>query len=198
MTNTLTISFHGGKSGQNNLLSYGAVLDTSGVTLDELRGFTLGPGGDGHLYVAVANRDVSQVLRFLVLLFVNYLSDRCAVGSNHNLCFLFAPSGKSQTNNVDPLRLHFTPDALTAFAIRFRGSMLKIAPLFNRYGVSHCNRFSDSVARCEGNFRRGNAYLLCECAMLCRAIDTVASENDTAGLELPIRKRDVKAAGAAA
>jgi hypothetical protein len=30
------------------------------------------------------------------------------------------------------LRLHFTPDALTAFAIRFHGSMLKIAPLFNR------------------------------------------------------------------
>ena len=31
-----------------------------------------------------------------------------------------------------------------------------------------------------------NGYLLCECAMLCRAIGAVASGNDTAGFELPI------------
>ncbi len=33
----------------------------------------------------------------------------------------------------------------------------------------------------------GNRYLLCECAMLCRAMDAVRSENNTAGFELPIR-----------
>jgi len=31
-------------------------------------------------------------------------------------------------------------------------------------------------------------YLLCRCAMLCRVIGALASENDTAGFELPIRK----------
>lgn len=67
MSLTLTVSFHGGKQGVNNLLTVpgdDTLLDPSGVTLDELRGFTLGPAGDDHLYVAVANKNVSQILRF--------------------------------------------------------------------------------------------------------------------------------------
>jgi hypothetical protein len=67
MTITLTASFHGGKTGLNNLYSFqqgsssgSAILD---VTLDELRGFTLGP--HGNLYVAVAHRGSdSNVLSF--------------------------------------------------------------------------------------------------------------------------------------
>jgi hypothetical protein len=35
----------------------------------------------------------------------------------------------------------------------------------------------------------GNGYLLCKCAMLCGAIGALGSENDTAGFELPIRKK---------
>ena len=45
-------------------------------------------------------------------------------------------------NDADALRFHFTPDAFTTFAIRLRGSILKIGPDFTRYGASHCNRFS--------------------------------------------------------
>jgi hypothetical protein len=66
MSLALTISFHGGKH-HDNLESFPGgtpILDPSGVTLDELRGFTLGPSGDGHLYVVVANKDLSQILRF--------------------------------------------------------------------------------------------------------------------------------------
>jgi hypothetical protein len=33
---------------------------------------------------------------------------------------------------------------------------------------------------------RDTGYLLCRCAMLCRAIGALAGENDTAGFELPI------------
>jgi D-arabinose 1-dehydrogenase-like Zn-dependent alcohol dehydrogenase len=39
----------------------------------------------------------------------------------------------------------------------------------------------------------GNRHLLCQRAMPGCAIDALASENDTAGIELPIRKSDVKA-----
>jgi hypothetical protein len=70
MSITLTVSFHGGSSPNavNNLLSYPQagsgtpILNPAGVTLDELRGFTLGPNGD--LYVVVGNKDASNVLQF--------------------------------------------------------------------------------------------------------------------------------------
>jgi len=38
----------------------------------------------------------------------------------------------------------------------------------------------------EGDFPRGEQYLLCEYAMLCRAIGALASKNETAGFELSI------------
>ena len=45
----------------------------------------------------------------------------------------------------------------------------------------------------EAIFGAGEQYLLCEYAMLCRAIGALASENDAAGFELPIRKVNAKA-----
>jgi hypothetical protein len=70
MSTTLTVSFHGGSSPNavNNLLSYPQggsgtpILNPAGVTLDELRGFTLEPNGD--LYVVVGNKNNSNILQF--------------------------------------------------------------------------------------------------------------------------------------
>ena len=68
MSLAITISFHGGsgKNNLNNLHTYPGdtkILDTKGVTLDELRGFTLGPGG--NLYVVVGHKGSdSNVLSF--------------------------------------------------------------------------------------------------------------------------------------
>jgi hypothetical protein len=67
MAITLTISFHGGSGGVNNLQNCPPgtdILDTKGVQLDELRSFTLGPSGHKHLYVVNANKTLSQILRF--------------------------------------------------------------------------------------------------------------------------------------
>jgi hypothetical protein len=43
-----------------------------------------------------------------------------------------------------------------------------------------------TVKRFPRQFPAGNGYVLCECAMLCRAISAPRSESDTAGFELPI------------
>ena len=40
-------------------------------------------------------------------------------------------------------------------------------------------------------FPPGNRYLLCQRAMLCRAIGGLASENDLAGFELPLRTTSI-------
>jgi hypothetical protein len=50
-------------------------------------------------------------------------------------------------------------------------------------GEETCTRKAISKAISDA----GNGYLLCKCAMLCRAIGAPRSENDTAGFELPIR-----------
>jgi hypothetical protein len=46
-----------------------------------------------------------------------------------------------------------------------------------------------SVVRCVywRETYAGTGYLLCEDAMLCQTIGALASKNDTAGFELPIR-----------
>jgi hypothetical protein len=64
----LTVSFHGGSGGKNNLHVYpgGAdVLEKGHPERDELRGFVLGLHADSdHLYVVNAHKSLSQILRY--------------------------------------------------------------------------------------------------------------------------------------
>jgi len=107
MSLAMTISFHGGsgKNSLNNLHTYPGdikILDTTGVTLDELRGFTLGPGG--NLYVVVGHK-----------------------GSDSNILSFTPPaSGSNQYTNGKPF---VSPQSSLShpFALVFAGSSLFVS-----------------------------------------------------------------------
>ena len=64
----LTVSFHGGSGGKNNLHVYpggAGVLEKGHPKRDELRGFVSGMHADSdHLYVVNAHKSLSQILRY--------------------------------------------------------------------------------------------------------------------------------------
>ena len=107
---TLAVSFHGGRGKHcvNNLQRFPGnvpMLDGAHVELNELRGFTLGPPGDAGLYVAVANEEVSQILRFDAPAAPGepYANGRIFASSHmhHPFALQFGPDGNLYVSNQD-------------------------------------------------------------------------------------------------
>jgi hypothetical protein len=119
MSLTLTVSFHGGSSGHKNLHTYpgGAKLLPEGsgdppLTKAELRGFTLGAGGDSHLYVIDGYKDASQILQYAPS-GTGYGSGKVWATSHlhHPFDAAWGPGGYLYVSNQDPSsdkKIHIT------------------------------------------------------------------------------------------
>lgn len=111
MTPTLIISFHGGKSGINTLESFPALTNIlpGAPSMDELRGFVLGPGSDSdHLYVVNANKSSSTIFRFTSAGNGTYTAGKVFTNDSslsHPFAAIFGPNGNLYVSNQDSNRI---------------------------------------------------------------------------------------------
>src|SRR5271165_7300892 len=136
-TITIAVSFHGGggQNSLNNLHTYPGgqkLLDNKGVTLDELRGFTLGPTGDKNLYVVVAHK-----------------------GSDSNV-LVFAPPKKSGDPYTGGRPFVSPQDSLShPFALVFAGNDLFVS----NQDTNKITRYDAKDGKYKGDFADGFVQL---------------------------------------
>jgi hypothetical protein len=111
MSITLVVSFHGGSSGHNNLHSYpgdAKILATGSsepsLTKAELRGFTLGTGGDSYLYVVNGYKDSSEILQYAPQSDGTYGAGKVWAKDHldHPFDAVWGPGGDLYVSNQDP------------------------------------------------------------------------------------------------
>jgi hypothetical protein len=111
MTPALVISFHGGKSGINTLESFPALTNIlpGAPSMDELRGFVLGPGSDSsHLYVVNAHKTSSAIFRFTSAGNGTYTAGAVFASDSslsHPFDAIFGPNDNLYVSNQDSNRI---------------------------------------------------------------------------------------------